>query len=549
MTLTPLGDSALVLALGETVDEAMLARVQALVAEIERHRPKGVVDVVPAFATVTVFYDIAQVANFAALQTELAALAMRADAGVVRAEPQTVEIPVCYGGEFGPDLANVGERAGLAVAEVAALHSGADYRVHAIGFAPGFGYLAGLPERLNAPRRATPRLRVPAGAVGIGGNQTGIYPLATPGGWNLIGRTPLTLFDPARPDPALLHAGDRVKFRQIRAGEFEKIRAQQTHGDADEFMLVGENVALVEVGRAGMLTTVQDAGRVGHRARGVPRSGAADTFALRLANLLVGNAENAAGLEFTLVGPMLTFPRETLIAIGGVEVEGAPSWQPFVVAAGETLDLRAVRRGSRGYVAFAGGVKTPRVLGSRSTYARAGLGGLLGRALQEGDLLPIAGVARHPRGHWHIDPRVLPEYSATPTVRVVRGAQVDEFGAAFFSQAFRVSAQADRMGMRLMGSPLARQANQELRSATVVPGTVQVPADGQPIILLADAQTIGGYPQIGHVISTDLPLVAQLRAGDTVRFREVSLDEAHALGLAREHALAMLREGLAVKFT
>jgi antagonist of KipI len=226
-----------------------------------------------------------------------------------------------------------------------------------------------------------------------------------------------------------------------------------------------------------------------------------------------------------------------------------PSWQPFSVAAGGTLDLRAVRRGTRGYIAFAGGVKSPRVLGSRITYARAGLGGLQGRALHEGDLLPIAGVARHPRGHWHIDPRVLPEYSATPTVRVVRGPQAGEFGDAFFSQGFKVSTQSDRMGMRLVGAPLPRSANQELRSATVVPGTVQVPPDGQPIILLADAQTIGGYPQIAHVISVDLPLVAQLRAGDMVRFREVSLDEAHALGSAREHALAMLREGLAAKFS
>ncbi|HVS53319.1 MAG TPA: 5-oxoprolinase subunit PxpB [Opitutaceae bacterium] len=543
MTLSPLGDSAIVLALGEVVDDAVLARVATLAAEIERHRPKGVTDVVPAFASVTVFYDIARVAGFAELCAELEALATRADAAVVGAEPRLVEIPVCYGGEFGPDLENVAAHAGLTCEEVVALHRGADYRVQAIGFSPGFAYLGGLPEKIHAPRRATPRTKVPIGSVGIGGSQTGVYPLATPGGWNLIGRTPRRMFDPARATPALLRAGDRVTFHPIEPAEFESA--------APEFQLErdpAQPASGLEVLRAGMATLVQDRGRTGHRASGVPLSGAMDPFALRVANLLVGNAEDAAALEFALVGPDLRFACDTIVALGGALFGQLPTWKPMRIFAGTTLKLRAARRGCRGYLAIAGGIDLPPVLGSRSTYTRAALGGCEGRALREGDVLPVGEVVRELVGHWYIDPRILPEYSAAPVVRVVPGAQAAEFGGAFFSARYELTTQGDRMGLRLRGPELRRAGSGDLVSATVVPGTIQVPPDGQPIVLMADAQTIGGYPQIAHVIAADLPLVAQLRPGDAVRFRAVTLAEAHQLALTREHALAMLREGVAQKF-
>lgn len=220
MTLSPLGDSALVIALGTGLDEAALARGQTLAAEIERDRPAGVIDVVPAFASVTVYYDATRTGGYAQLCTEIENRAARAEAAVVSREMRELEIPVCYGGEMGPDLGDVAARTGGGVEKVIALHTGASYLVHAIGFAPGFAYLGGLPEVLHTPRRESPRVKVPAGTVGIGGAQTGVYPLATPGGWNLIGRTPLRLFDAGRAEPALLRAGDRVKFRAISAEEF-----------------------------------------------------------------------------------------------------------------------------------------------------------------------------------------------------------------------------------------------------------------------------------------------------------------------------------------
>jgi antagonist of KipI len=304
----------------------------------------------------------------------------------------------------------------------------------------------------------------------------------------------------------------------------------------------------VIVQRAGMFTTVQDLGRRGYRAVGVPLCGAMDAFALRLVNLLVGNPANKAALEYTMVGPELVFERDTLVAAGGGDFGALPLWQPTVVKAGELLKFTASRNLCRGYLAVAGGFAVEPVLGSRSTYVRAGFGGFQGRALGDGDRLPAPHCPRRPIGHWHIDERILPAYSAAPEVRVVRGAQEEEFGGALFGAEFKVSPQSDRMGVRLAGPPLVRAGGAELVSATVVPGTIQVPPDGQPIVLMADAQTIGGYPQVAHVISVDLPLIAQLRPGDTVRFREVTLGEAHELALARERTLEILRDGLARKF-
>lgn len=549
MTVSPLGDSAAVIIFGDTVDAAMTARVRNVAAEIERQPPAGVVDVVPAFATVAVFFDPTKAGTFEELQAALKSLVEQAEATSANSEGKVISIPVCYGGEFGPDIEAVALHAGVSTDEVIALHSGGDYLVHAIGFAPGFPYLGGLPQQLATPRRATPRSRVPAGSVGIGGAQTGIYPLETPGGWNLIGRTPLTLFDGGQAQPSLLRAGDRVKFAPIAVEEFKRATSGVLDAARVAFRreTIAEGAPAVEVVRAGMFTTVQDLGRRGYRARGVPLSGAADVFALRVANLLVGNAEDEAALEFTLVAPELKFRHDTIVAVGGAEFHDVPRWRPIEIAAGTTLKLGPAKSGCRGYLAIAGGIDVPIALGSRSTYVRATIGGKNGRALRNGDVLPLREVKRHFRDHWRIDERIVPRYSNAAVVRVVRGEQADDFDDTWRATTFKVSTQSDRMGMRLIGPALRRRIEGELVSSPVAPGTVQVPPDGQPIILLADAQTIGGYPRVAHVISVDLPVLAQLRPGDTVRFRPVTLADARELIAAQERALGLLREGLAQK--
>ena len=557
MTISPLGDSAVVMTFGDQVDAAVAALVQAVAREIERDPPPGAIDVVPAFASVAVFFDPARAPGFKELRSRLEMISARTASADAAPIGRTVEIPVCYGGDHGPDLEYVASHTALSTAEVTKVHEDADYLVHAIGFVPGFPYLGGLPQRLATPRRATPRPQVPAGAVGIGGSQTGVYPLPTPGGWNLIGRTPLRLFDATRSEPALLRTGDRVKFRAITVSEFSALEspgqvfrdapAAAQGNEAGKSHVSGDSVSGVEVVSGGMFTTVQDLGRVGQRSRGLPKGGAADPFALRLVNLLVGNPEDAAGLEFTLVGPELKFHCDAVVAWGGADVAGLVRNRPMSIPAGSVVKVGAIRSGCRAYLAVAGGFVVPPALGSRSTYVPGKIGGFSGRALQAGDLLPLLPTPREIAEHWRIDSRILPSYSAAPVVRVTLGAHADQFAPGWDAKRFQVSARSDRMGVRLTGDPLARTDGGEIVSSPVAPGTVQVPPDGSPIVLLADAQTIGGYPQIAHVIAVDLPLIAQLRPHDSVRFLVVSLDEARALVVAQERALTMLRAGLAGK--
>ncbi|AJY74128.1 5-oxoprolinase subunit PxpB [Paenibacillus beijingensis] len=236
--LFPLGDAAAVVQFGSRIGETARRKVQALIAILEQHPFPGLIEAVPAFVTVTVYYDPMKVADphtgetwsshsghgirspFGIVSSLLSRLTASLGSDDEKDVSRIVEIPVCYGGELGPDLQEVAELNGLAPEEVIGIHSQADYRVHMIGFAPGFPYLGGMSERIAAPRRSVPRVNIEAGSVGIGGSQTGIYPIATPGGWRLIGRTPLKLFQPDRAEPSLLRAGDLVRFRPIRYEQY-----------------------------------------------------------------------------------------------------------------------------------------------------------------------------------------------------------------------------------------------------------------------------------------------------------------------------------------
>jgi len=305
----------------------------------------------------------------------------------------------------------------------------------------------------------------------------------------------------------------------------------------------------VRVIRAGMLTSVQDLGRRGRLSEGVAVGGAADPFALRMANLLVGNPEGAPALEVTLAGPELEFKEAAWIAVCGARFENVPAWRPARVEAAGRLKFGARSSGCRAYLAVAGGFDVERVLGGAGTHLAGGFGGFRGRALKDGDVLRSAPPSRVPSGHWSIDERVLPHYSREPTVRAIPGAHAGEFGEALYSGRFGVTARSDRMGIRLEGPRLVRSAGGELLSTAVAPGTVQIPPDGNPIVLMADAQTLGGYPRVAHVAGVDLPLLAQLAPGDGVRFVASSVSEAHHVARAQEHQLALLRHGSAEKMT
>lgn len=324
----------------------------------------------------------------------------------------------------------------------------------------------------------------------------------------------------------------------------------------------------IHVVASGLLSTVQDLGRTGYQHLGVPVGGVMDAFALRVANLLVGNEEGDAGLEITITGPTLRFEADALIVLAGsdpgarLEPGGAlPPWRCAHAARGAKLSFAGAPSGCRAYLAVAGGIAVPPVLGSRSTLVRAALGGVAGRALREGDMLPLGAAsplaARITRtlppaavARWGAGPTARPAYVPRAVVRLLPGAHQDALDAAsrtrLHAAEFVVSPQSDRAGYRLDGPRLALRAPLELLSEPVVFGTVQLPPDGRPIILMADRQPTGGYPRIGEVASADLPLLAQLRPGDTVRFRPATLAQAHAARREAERTIAQLRAAISL---
>lgn len=311
----------------------------------------------------------------------------------------------------------------------------------------------------------------------------------------------------------------------------------------------------VAVLKAGTLTTVQDAGRHGLRHLGVGSAGALDAYSSRVANLLVGNDHHSALLEMTLAGPTLRFDRAARIALTGAEIDvsadglALPGWRPIDLPAGTELRFGACRRGVRAYLAVTGGFDVPRVLGSASADLRAGFGGGEGRALHTGDVLRLAGgvadVVALRIAPWWIDPQPDLDFVHEAVAHLLPGRDATSPVNAITTQSWRVSAVSDRQGLRLDGPPLTLADARDRISEPVTPGTIQLPPDGQPIVLLADAQTIGGYPRIGHVASADLPRLAQCRPGDTLHFTRIDAAEAQAQWRAQHQRLARIELAIA----
>lgn len=357
----------------------------------------------------------------------------------------------------------------------------------------------------------------------------------------------------------------------------------------------------------GLMTTIQDSGRIGYRQYGVVTSGAMDAFALRVANMLVGNEPHAGALETTLKGPTLKWLADGWIAICGgdlgAKIDGipVPLWRPIYVKRQSVLTFQYAQSGCRAYIAIQGGIAVPEVLGSLSTHVHAGIGGLDGRALQAGDTLHVHSVSATERKRvqqvahsineqvvtgagrnrvqqavhshdvhgvagvessrasapmlkvpWFVSYDLLPRYSDRPVVRLIKSSEFmlfdEESQRALFSESFKVKPQSDRMGIQLSGPSLQlREADEARISGAVTMGTIQVPPSGDPIILMADGQTVGGYPVIAYVATVDLPLLAQLKPIDQVQFTAIALEEAEMLYRERELELNMLKVGLGIK--
>ncbi|KPC77071.1 hypothetical protein ADL26_03960 [Thermoactinomyces vulgaris] len=309
---------------------------------------------------------------------------------------------------------------------------------------------------------------------------------------------------------------------------------------------------MIRVLSPGLLTTVQDLGRPGFQRFGVSVGGALDAVALQLGNILVGNPPEAAGLEMTLQGPVLEAETDLLIAITGADLgarlagKPVPLWKSLWWRKGELLTVRGKPLGARAYLSVAGGVDVPILLGSRSTYLTAGMGGWRGRSLRQGDRLPVGSshgqVATEGR---LLPPSCRPVYRQGAPIRVILGPHQDAFTTealeAFFNTPYTVTPQMNRMGVKLDGVPLTHVKGADILSGAVTCGSIQVPADGQPILLLAERQTTGGYAQIATVSTVDLPQIAQALPGDRLRFQPVTLDVAQRCLRRQRQFLRLLR--------
>ncbi len=576
VTVHLLGDRAYTLRWGESMTASNLAAIARAIGQWDF---PWLQETVTAYGTITVYMR-----RHAKISPEQASASIINQLDRIRPvnlpPSREVAIPVIYGGDDGPDLTECALRSGITERQFVQLHSERPYVVNAMGFAPGFPYLSGMNELLNQPRHGTPRLKVRAGSVGIAGNQTGVYPIESPGGWQIIGRTEEPLFRPQKEEPFLLSQGDIVRFVPVSADRVSsKIGAEEVMPlDIDNGGRFG---ATIQVLKPGLLTTVQDLGRVGWQAFGVSVGGAMDEVSMRKANLLVGNDENAAVLEMTVVGGSYYISEDILVAICGAELPATvneanlPMNRPVFLSRGTTLNFGTAISGCRAYLAIAGGIDVPYCLGSRSTDTRARIGGASGRALREGDSIGAVPPSQSIRQlqaflsekakrngtlwssvSWSAASRDegassslgLPRKPRLFTLRILAGAEWDSFTPEsqrlLVEEFYRVEVSSDRMGVRLSGETLTRNGGEELESHGVSPGTIQVPSDGQPIVLAAGCQPTGGYPKIANVVSVDLPLLAQAVPGDWITFELVDSRTASEAFLEREVELAKLKAGI-----
>jgi KipI family sensor histidine kinase inhibitor len=519
VAVRPFGDRAILVEFANEL--SALANGQARALAHGMHDVRGVQETIPTLRSALIVID--------ALQTDRDAIAAAAVDLAHRPSPKAshtgrvIEVPVVYGGQAGPDLDEVATALNLSLRELISLHAGGEYTVYMLGFTPGFPYLGLLPEPLRVSRLATPRTRVPAGSVGIADAMSGVYPLQTPGGWRLIGRTPLRIYDPLAADPTLFQPGDRVRFVRVDDVDFP---SENTAPSLDKPVHPA-----FEVLEPGLFTTVQDLGRPGYRHLGMPASGAIDFDALRVANILVGNEPDAPAIECTTPGPALRMLDERWIALAGADLTATLDGteielcEPIRIRAGQEIRFGAPRKGTWVYLAFSGGIEAKATLGSAATYAA----GRVGRRLARGDVLGVNRTQRR-----SVNLRAPEEVMRIPeseiAIRVIPGPQeawFDDDAHSFYDAVFRVTVQSDRAGIRLDGPPIPRR-EQEMLSDAMLPGAIQVPPDGKPIVILADGPTTGGYPKIGVVATADLPLLGQSRPGTRVRFVKTTVEQAIA---------------------
>ena len=519
------------------VELADLQQTLVLLGALQAQPIEGVQELVPAARTILVQFA-PHIIGAAQLVRRIAECDL---SGSVQRSDVLVQIPVRYDGE---DLAEVAQILGITAEEVVRRHTGSEWSVAFTGFAPGFAYLSGGDPIFNVPRRATPRTKVPAGAVALAGSFSAVYPQASPGGWQIIGVTDAAMWDLARDLPALLQPGYRVQFvdiamqkeaasalsNSISDGKVSEINKEQ----AQEATNIKANASALRVRATGLLTLFQDMGRHGQAGQGVSASGAMDQAAFKTANRLVGNASQLPVLETVGGGLSLQSVGENVVAVTGAEAPlsiitadgrrwSAPRYAAIALADGDTLSLAQPVAGARCYVAVRGGYEVAPVLGSASTDTLAHVGP---PALHSGQLLVVQ-TARHAVvAELALPAQDLPAPDGEVVLDVELGPRTDWFTpeavALLAAQRWQVTPQSNRVGLRLAGEQaLTRAVSSELPSEGTPLGAIQVPASGQPVLFLADHPLTGGYPVIGCVAPHHLDLAGQIPVGAWIRFNPI----------------------------
>jgi len=513
------------------VELADLDETLALYASLQARPIDAIEELVPAARTLMIRFRPER-ATAADLAGEIAVRDLSA-----RAAPsdRLVEIPVRYDGE---DLEEVSRLTGLSVDEVIQRHSESDFIVAFCGFAPGFGYLIGGDPSLHVPRRQTPRTRIPAGAVALAGAFSGVYPQASPGGWQIIGVTPLKMWDTTREPPALLQPGTRVRFYDLAKRPLAAMPASsEAETTVEEPAGEGNRTTRFTVLAAPMPALFQDRGRIGQTGQGVSASGALDQASLKAANRIVGNAAETACLEITLGGFSFESSGRATIALAGApcpvtvrERSGssfeAATCQPIPLEAGDVVTFGHPTKGMRSYLAVRGGFEVKPVLGSAATDTLAVVGP---PPVSAGSVLTLREPAA-PMESVSLDEipvADLPATRDTVTLDIVMGPRTDWFTEAALDQLcnqdWLVTPQSNRVGIRLAGeTPLERIDRTELPSEATATGAIQVPHSGQPVLFLADHPLTGGYPVIATVAEHHQDLAGQIPVNAKIRFRPIT---------------------------
>lgn len=503
MRFLPIGPRSLLAELAD-LDETL-----ALFDALNADPIPGVAEIIPAARTLMI-RTAPGVAADAALAGEIAARKPAPGTPPAARATETVELPVIYDGE---DLADVARLMDLSVPEVIAAHQAATWQVAFCGFAPGFAYMTCDDPRFDLPRRSSPRTRIPAGSVALAGRFCGIYPQETPGGWQLIGRTEVPMWDLSRDPPALLRPGVRCRFIEGGAKLHPVAAVPQSHPDQG-----------LRITATAFPLVFQDDGRAGQGGQGVSASGALDMGALHRANRALGNPPGTPALEITL-GPVRLLADEPMVlalagaAVAQVAGQTIAPGAAFALDAGDEVRIDPPQAGMRSYLALRGGYEVAPVLGSAATDTLAFVGP---EALKSGAVIAPAHRPAAAVGQPEAQP-ALPKPGDLVELPVTLGPRADwftpEMVSHFLTQEWLVTPQSSRVGIRLSGEqPMTRPDANELPSEGTETGAIQIPHSGQPVLFLADHPLTGGYPVIATLLPQALDLAGQIPPGARIRF-------------------------------